>query len=152
MLTSLYFSTLGAEEFHTIIDRRWEELRSKPSNPEQAWLIPQPSRNSWGDTRDFNKGYLVSQIGYKPRISNKKDDKCMDKYLRYLREVQESVMREIIDMISEPSGSKELSGDLSISKPRVGMSSRMAKSSRPTQEMSDTRMYTYHEMIEHQEK
>ena len=33
MLTSFYFSTLGAEEFRTIIERRWEELRSKPSNP-----------------------------------------------------------------------------------------------------------------------
>ena len=67
-------------------------------------------------------------------------------------ENSESVMREIINMISEPSGSKELSEDLSISKPRVGMSSRMAKSSRPTPKMSDTRIYTYDEMIEHQEK
>ena len=61
-------------------------------------------------------------------------------------------MREIINKIYEPSGSKELRGDLSISKPRVGMSSRMAKSSRPTPKMSDTRIYTYDEMIEDQEK
>ena len=61
-------------------------------------------------------------------------------------------MREIINKIYEPSGSKELRGDLSISKPRVGMSSRMAKSSRPIPKMSDTRIYTYDEMIEHQEK
>ena len=118
-------------------------------------MIPQPSRNSWGDTRDFNKVSLVSQIvGYKPRLNNKNDAKCMDKYLREVQEPEnsESVMREIIDMISEPSGSKELSGDLSISKPRVGMSSRMAKSSRPTPKMSDTRIYTYDEMIKHQEK
>ena len=74
MLTSLYFSTLGAEEFQTTVERRWEEERSKPSNPEQTWLIPQPSRKSWGDTRDFNKVFLVSQIiGYKPRINNKNE-------------------------------------------------------------------------------
>ena len=83
MLISLYFNMLGAEYFRTIIEKRWEELRSKPSNPEQAWLIPQPSRNSWGDTRDFNKVSLVSQIiGYKPRINNKNDAECMDKYIR----------------------------------------------------------------------
>ena len=58
-LTSLYFSTLGAMEFRTIVERRWEELRSKPFNSEQTWLIPQPSKNSGGDTRDFNKGNLV---------------------------------------------------------------------------------------------
>ena len=40
VFTSLYFSTLGAEEFRTIVERRWEEVRSKPSNPEQTWLIP----------------------------------------------------------------------------------------------------------------
>ena len=67
-------------------------------------------------------------------------------------ESSESVMRDILDMISEPSGSKELSGDLSISKPRVGMSSRMVKSSCLTPKMSDTWIYTYDEMIEHQEK
>ena len=78
----------------------------------------------------------------------------MDKYLLEVQEPEnsESMIREIINMISEPSGSKELRGDLSISKPRVGMSSRMAKSSRPTPKMSDTRIYTYDEMIEHQEK
>ena len=82
MLISLYFSTSEAEDLWKIIERRWVELRSKPSNPEQAWLIPQPSRNSWGDTRDFNKVSLVCQIiGYKPRINNKNDAKSMDKYL-----------------------------------------------------------------------
>ena len=83
MLISLCFSTSGAEDFQAIIEERWEELRSKPSNMEQACLIPQPSRNSWGDTREFNKVSLVSQIiGYKPRTNNKNDAKCMDKYLR----------------------------------------------------------------------
>ena len=62
VLTSLYFSTLGAEEFGTIVERRWEEMRSKPSNPEQTWLILQPSKNSWEDTRDFNKVNLVREI------------------------------------------------------------------------------------------
>ena len=35
----------------------------------------------------------------------------------------ESIMKEILDLVSEPSGSKELSGNLSKSKPRVGMRS-----------------------------
>ena len=82
VFTSFYFSTLGAEEFRTIVEKRWEEVRSKPSNPEQTWLIRQPSRNSWGDMRDFNKVNLVREIiGYKPRINNKNDAKCMDTYL-----------------------------------------------------------------------
>ena len=55
-------------------------------------------------------------------------------------------------MISKPKGSKELSGDLSISKPRVGMSSRTGKSSRSYPKLADTRVYTYDEMMEHQEK
>ena len=59
MLISLYFSKSGAEDFQTIIEKRWEEVRCKPSNPEQTWLIPQPSRNWWGDTREFNKVNLV---------------------------------------------------------------------------------------------
>ena len=93
---------------------------------------------------------MVSQI----TINNKNDAKCMDIYLREVQEHEnsESEKRKIKDLISEPSGSKELSGDLSISNPRVGMSSRMAKSSRPTPKISDTRIYTYDEMIEHQEK
>ena len=74
-----------------------------------------------------------------------------------LREVQEpknseAVIRDILDMISEPSGSKELSGELSISKPRVGMSSRTVKSSPPNPKIADSRVYPYDEMIEYQEK
>ena len=53
MLISLYFSTLGAEDFQTFIERRWEELRSKPSNLEQAWLIPQPSAGTLGETQEI---------------------------------------------------------------------------------------------------
>ena len=41
-------------------------------------------------------------------------------------------------MISEPSGSKELSGELSIS--------------RPTPKIAQSRVYTYDEMIEHRKK
>ena len=74
MVTSLYFSALGAEEFQITVERRWKEVMRKPSNPEQPWLILQPSRNSWGDTRVFNKESLVSEIiGYKPRINNKNE-------------------------------------------------------------------------------
>ena len=46
-------------------------------------MIQQPSRNSWGDTREFKKVSLVSQIiGHKSRINNKNDTNCMDKYLQ----------------------------------------------------------------------
>ena len=83
MLNNSCFSTLGAEDFRTIMEKSWEKLRREPSNPEQAWLIPQPRRNTWGDSREFHKVSLVSQIiGYKPRINDKNDAKCMDKYLR----------------------------------------------------------------------
>ena len=40
MHISLYFRTSGAEEFRTIIEKIQEDLRSKPSNQKQAWLIP----------------------------------------------------------------------------------------------------------------
>ena len=74
-----------------------------------------------------------------------------------LREVQEtesydSVMKDILDLLSESSGSKELSGDLNSSKSRVEMSSRTMKSSHSTQKIADPRVYTYDEMIEYQEK
>ena len=46
-------------------------------------------------------------------------------------ESSESVMREILDLVFDPSGSTELSEVLSNSKPRVGMSSEKAKSSCP---------------------
>ena len=73
---------LGAEDFRTIIKTRWEKLRQEPSTPEQAWSIPQPGRNTWGDSRKFNKVSLVSQIiGYRHRINTKSDAKCLDKYL-----------------------------------------------------------------------
>ena len=69
-----------------------------------------------------------------------------------LREVQETrssefVMKETLDLVSKPSGSKELSGDLSKSKPRFGMSSRTEKSSCSYPNIADSRNYTYDEMI-----
>ena len=63
-----------------------------------------------------------------------------------LRKVQEpksseSEMTDILDLVSEPTGSKEMSGDLSSSKPRVGMSSRTAKSFRSYPKIDDSRNY-----------
>ena len=85
----LCFSTLGADEFREIIKTRWRELRSKSTDPEQTWLIPQPSRSSWGDSREFNKVNLVREmIGYKPRINNKNNAKCMDTYLKGALELE----------------------------------------------------------------
>ena len=52
-------------------------------------------------------------------------------------------MKEILDLVLEPSGSKDLSGDLGNSKPRVGMRSRMEKSSRSYPKIADSRNYTY---------
>ena len=65
------------------VETRWEKLRREPSIPEQAWLIPQPGRNTWGDSWEFNKVSLVSQvIGNGPRINTKSDAKCLDIYLQ----------------------------------------------------------------------
>ena len=55
-------------------------------------------------------------------------------------------------MISEPSGSEELNGELSVPKLRVGMSSGTVKSSCPKPKIADLRVYLYYEMIEHREK
>ena len=64
----------------------------------------------------------------------------------------ESVMEAILDLVSEPTGSKELGGDRSKSKPRVGMRSRMEKRSCSYPKIADSRNFTYDEMIEYQEK
>ena len=78
----LYFSTCGANEFRVIIETRWKKLQSKPTEPEQTWLIPQPSRSAWGDSREFNKVNLVREmIRYNPGINNKKDEKCLTNLL-----------------------------------------------------------------------
>ena len=57
-------------------------------------------------------------------------------------EICESAMKDILDLVSKPSGSKELSRDLSSSKPRVKMSSRTMKSSRSTLKIADPRVNT----------
>ena len=50
---------------------------------EQTWLIPQPKRSAWGDSKEFNQVNLVREmVRYKPRINNKNDAKCMDTYLK----------------------------------------------------------------------
>ena len=41
------FSTCGANKFR-VIRYRWGRMRRELSNPEQTWLISQPSRNAWG--------------------------------------------------------------------------------------------------------
>ena len=49
---------------------------------EQEWLIPHPSHSAWSDSREFNKVNLVREmVGYKPRINNKNNAKCMNAYL-----------------------------------------------------------------------
>ena len=79
---NVYFSILRSGEFRRTIEERWEKLRKEPSIPEQTWLIPQPNRKAWGDSREFNKIYLVSQVmGYRHKINTKSDAKCMNKYL-----------------------------------------------------------------------
>ena len=60
-----------------------ERSQEDPSTAEQSWLIPHPSRSAWSDSREFHKVSLMKQIlGYKPRINNKCDAKCMDTYLK----------------------------------------------------------------------
>ena len=58
----------------------------------------------------------------------------------------EAGIKEILDLISEPSRSKELSGDLGKSNPRVGMRSRPQKRSRSYPKIADSR--NYKKMIE----
>ena len=78
----VYVSTLGAGGFRRTIKKRWEKLRKKPSTLVQTWLILQPDRKAWGDSCEFKKVSLVSQVmGYKPKINTKSDAKCMKIYL-----------------------------------------------------------------------
>ena len=69
--------------------------------------------------------------------------------LRKLRESEdsESVMKDIMNLISEPSGRKVLSEKSSVPTSRVGMSSGTVKSSRPKPKILDPRVYSYDEMI-----
>ena len=50
------------------------------STVEQEWLIPHLKCSPW--SREFNKVNLVREmVGYKPRINNNNDAKCMNTYL-----------------------------------------------------------------------
>ena len=60
----------------------------------------------------------------------------------------ETVIYEIMELISEPSGSKLLSENKRVSTPRVGMSSEKLQSSCPNPKISDTKVYSYDEMVE----
>ena len=68
-----------------------------------------------------------------------------------LREIKEpassdTVMKDILEMISEPSGSEELNGE---SVPiLVGMSSGTVKFARPKPKVADARVCSYDELIE----
>ena len=75
-------------------------------------------------------------------------------FLRELKEPEnsETVMKNIMELISEPYGSEELNGKASVPNPRVGMSSGTVKSFHPKPKIADSRVYSYDEMIEHQEK
>ena len=57
-----------------------------------------------------------------------------------------------MELISEPSGSKVLSGKSSVPTSRVGMSSETVKSSCPKPKIDDSRVYLYDQMIDHREK
>ena len=73
-----------------------------------------------------------------------------------LREIEESessdtVMKDILEIISKPPGSEELNGELSFPKPSFGMISGTMKSSCPKPKVADSRVYLYGEMIERRE-
>ena len=55
---------------------------------EQSWLIPaHPTRSAWSNSREFHKVSLVKHIvGYKPKINNQNDSKCMDIFLKRVPE------------------------------------------------------------------
>ena len=75
----IFFSTCGAEYFREKIEERWRDIRKERSTVEQSWLIPHPTRSAWSDSREFHKVSLVKHIvGYKLRINNQNDSKCMD--------------------------------------------------------------------------
>ena len=79
----IYFTTCGSEYFREKIKERWRDLRREPSTAEQSWLILHPRRSAWSNSREFHKVSIVRDIvGYKPRINNMNDAKCMDTYLK----------------------------------------------------------------------
>ena len=67
-------------------------------------------------------------------------------------ESSKTVMKDIMELIFEPSGSDELNGKSGVPNPRVGMSSGTVKSSPPKPKIADSRVYSYDEMIERRER
>ena len=59
-----------------------------------------------------------------------------------------TMMDKIMELISEPSGNQLLSENEKIVTPRVKMSSEKVKSSHPKPNISDTRVYSYDEMVD----
>ena len=83
----IFLSTCGAEYFRGKIVERWRNVRLEHSTEEQSWLIPHPTRSAWSASREFHKVSLVKHIvGYKPRINNQNDTKCMDTFLKQVPE------------------------------------------------------------------
>ena len=72
--------------------------------------------------------------------------------VRLISESCEMVIKDILHLISEHSGSEELYKKSSVPNPRVGMSSGTVKSSHPKPKIADSRVYSYHKMIERQEE
>ena len=72
--------------------------------------------------------------------------------VRLISESCETVMKDILDSISKPSGSEELNRKSSVPNPSVGMSSGMVKSFRPKPKIADSRVYSYDEMIKRREE
>ena len=71
------------EYFREKIEERWRDVRKKRSAVEQSWLIPHPTRSTWSNSREFLKVSKVKRIvGYKPRINNQNNSKCMDTFLK----------------------------------------------------------------------
>ena len=79
---------------------------------------------------------------------------CSQIVLRELKgpESTETVMKDILELISEPSGSEELNGKSSVPNAKVRMTSGTVKSSCPKPKIDDSRVYLYDQMIDHREK
>ena len=60
--------------------------------------------------------------------------------VRLISESCEMVMKDILDLISEHSGSEELNRKSSVPNPRVGMISGTVKSSHPKPKIADSRV------------
>ena len=84
MYIILYFSSFrGVEWFKERIEHRIGRYREKRVDPSFSILIPNPSMKVWGEGRTFSKIDMVGAcVGFKPRINTKRDEFCMDKFLK----------------------------------------------------------------------